>query len=152
MYIRSHCTNHQNPSLLQIPLRVKCSLHASSQDHPTWPSSVSPTSPPAPLLSPCSRHTGLLLAILTYTRHIFGSSFSYNLRTSGVRLEWKICVLIWHVSCKRCFVFFLINCVNFRLIQTTQVYCKRTESPFMGSVVICSKNTKNYFLKLAWLL
>ena len=144
MYIRSHCTSCQNPSLLQIPLRAIWSLHVSSQDHPTWPSRVSLTSPPAPLLSPCSRHTGLLLAILTHTRHIPGSSFSYNLRTSGVRLEWKIHVLLWHVSCKRCF-FFLINCVSFRLIQTTQVYRKRTESPFMGSVGICSKNTKDYF-------
>ena len=43
-YLIRHCTNRQNSSLLQIPLRAKWSLHASSQDHPTWPSSVSLTS------------------------------------------------------------------------------------------------------------
>ena len=43
-YLIRHCTNRQNSSLLQIPLRAKWSLHASSQDHPTWPYSVSLTS------------------------------------------------------------------------------------------------------------
>ena len=87
MYVRSHCGCHQNPSQLQIPHKAKCSLHTRSQDYPTGPCSTSLTSPPlAPLLSPCSRYTGLL-AILTYTRHIPGSSSSNPLRTLGITFE-----------------------------------------------------------------